>query len=644
MIRVTSDKFNKSKLSKIIIIIFIMLVSISFSIVIHNEIEQKKNVNYEVSEFNYEIKTVQSENVESYFKPIDSKIISYVITLDTIQNINGSIGYEIYDTKDNKLLTLGQINMDLAKQSNTLIMDLSSVDLIQNETYKVILYFALDGNLNLRVKDDGNLTDKQTIEFSYNKEFNNLLVIFNLVLLILLVILLIKPNLGKSFLLLSITTGLIGIFIVPPYTAPDELRHFARAYDITEGNIIVDKFSTRENYYNLTFPVCNLPIEFHNLKLVSESSGHNYDRETNNIIVTKMWMNNFAKDFSGNRIETPIQGTYSISPIAYLPQIIFIFLAKVFNFTPILVFYMARLGNVFFASLLGYFAIKKIPRFKNILFLLYFAPGLIFLRSTSSTDGFLFSLVIAFISYVLYLKERKTTNIKLNSIVILSLLLGCIALIKLPYILCAILLLTISDSDSKHIDIKSVKKMVLYTFSMLIFSVLVYFISSKLLVQNEVNLVGKSYLAYFIQHPIKVGNLIIQTFMNSSYDFIANAIQYPISSNLIGVYIITLIFISLFSYNNNFLKKSDKFIFLGTSCIAWLAVLTIFYFAGPSPDLGYIWGLQGRYILPVLPILCLVIPMDNTTNNEIYITKYIGSYIGILSTIHFMQIFSHYWI
>lgn len=640
-------KINKIILFKIALISIIMLISISYSNILYKNIDNNQSIYYEVTEIKYNTINVQSNTVESYFTATSNNIIKYVITLDQVPNIDGNIGYEIYDNNGtNKLITLGLINMAYVKESKALIFDLNGNKLKENSNYKIILYFALDGNLSLREKSDGNLSDQQIIEFVYGQVYKNIIAVLNIILLFTLIALVIKPTIQKSFLLVAFVVGIIGIFTVPPYTAPDEYRHFARAFNISEGIIVVKDNNTSEDYFNMTFPTCDFPIEFHNLKLISESSGKSFVAEVNNKIVFDKWLNMFQTDFSGETIETPIHGASGISPIAYLPQVFFILIAKLFNMIPILVFYMARFGNVFFTSLIGYLVIKKIPKYKNIMFFLFFAPGLVFLRSTSSTDGLLFSLMIVFVAYIIFLKENKIFKQSFKQKIFIALLLICIASIKLPYVLCALLLLMLVDDISIYKKQKELLYKLLNISALILFAFFAYKVSSDILgsYQASTAIIGKSHLLYLLQHPIKVGNMLFQSFMNDTFNYFSSAITYPTSNNLIAVYTFALLFISLYSYNDKLLRCYDRVIILALSSIMWMAILVTFYFVGPQPDLGYIWGLQGRYILPIIPIVCLALPSEKTHDKDKFFSEFIPLIIMSISFTHIYQIVSNYWI
>lgn len=639
-------QLNRHILIKILLVSVIMLISISYSIKIFDNIDQKKTSSYEVSEFKYQTYMVQKDTVQTYFIPCDNKVLKYIVTLDNIPNITGNIGYEVYDNKEQKkILTSGIVDMKSVKEINGIGIDLSNSKLEKNKNYKIVFYFALDGKMGLRVKSDGNLSDRQLIEFTHGNIYKSIICYLNVALLVTLIFILYKPNINKSFLILALTTGLLGIIIIPPYTAPDELRHFARAYDITNGNIMTNNFKTSEEFYNMTFPICKLPIELHNMKLLSENSGNGFEAETNNKIVISKWIDMFESKFTGNTVITPIQGTSSISPMAYLPQILFIFIAKLFNMIPIMVLYMARLGNVVFSGIMGYYSLKLIPRYKNIILFLYFTPGLIFLRSTSSTDGLLFSLIILLIAYILALRNKESSVLGIKKIIFITFLLSWIALIKLPYILCAFLLVICDKTFDEKIKFKVMVKNIAIVIGIIVISILFYRISTGFLNRKHLESVvhGKDYIIYLFKHPIKVGNMILQSFLNDTFNYFTSAIQFPTSNNLNGIYIVSLFFVSIFSFNDLLNKYKKVFIVL-LSCFMWFSVLFIFYFLGPQPDLGYIWGIQGRYILPIVVLACLALPLERDSIKEEIISKYIGTIILNISIIHFMQIFSNYYI
>ena len=67
------------------------------------------------------------------------------------------------------------------------------------------------------------------------------------------------------------------------------------------------------------------------------------------------------------------------------------------------------------------------------------------------------------------------------------------------------------------------------------------------------------------------------------------------------------------------MRKRDRIIFLLIGSGMWFIVCAAFYFIGPGPDIGYIWGLQGRYLYPALPLIFMPPPVGEHRHTDLYL-------------------------
>ena len=75
--------------------------------------------------------------------------------------------------------------------------------------------------------------------------------------------------------------------------------------------------------------------------------------------------------------------------------------------------------------------------------------------------------------------------------------------------------------------------------------------------------------------------------------------------------------------------------------LVWSAIVVAFFFVGSSPDLGYIWGIQGRYFYPVFPLLVLACSHGKGEGcNE----KMLWLILEVIIMIQQIKIFETYWI
>ena len=114
----------------------------------------------------------------------------------------------------------------------------------------------------------------------------------------------------------------------------DEWRHFIRAYDIAQGNMICDEIVDIDE--TQTTGVCVIPIEYLDIKNTNEMQITHWTDESNSKICIPKFLSLFAKvNESGEKSREPIPGTYDKSLIEYFPQVLFIVIAKFCKMTPI---------------------------------------------------------------------------------------------------------------------------------------------------------------------------------------------------------------------------------------------------------------------------------------------------------------------
>lgn len=647
---------KRIKCMEVGMILLLLLLLISTFIKNEKEIFAKKVLTYSIKKEDTKLVQVKNGNYEFLFVPISDNLERYdiFITQEISAETSGTIGYVIKDEETNIELITGIINIDSIKKSEILEIATSNYKLESEKKYQLILYSRISGEIFVEVDKDNQLYHKQIYQNSFYK-FYILVDIIIMIIFISIFIFLIKcRNFKYRFFIVALITGILSIFIAPPYTAPDELRHFARAYTISEGVIVCKTYSEGEKYYYQELAECSIEKEFVNLKLISENSGEHWTSETNSLIFLPKYLDSIKKDYSGENTTMPYHGTDGINPIAYIPQLIFIWIAKLIHLNPIGVYYMARFGNLLCATVLLLLAIKQLPKYQNLLTILFFAPGLVFLRSTCSTDSILFGLIVLFLTYVGKVSETENLNFYQKKVwsKILIILIG-IGLIKLPYILCATILLFIENKKfltkkERKTWFQWIQKFILVG-TMILIPCFIYKLSNiwLTLYSNHTGNTSIVFLRYLLENPIEVINLVIQTFYENFTEYLLSGLTIPHSKILLIPYLIVLIYFGLCQDKKERQKKNineSYFLFIGLGI--WSAILGTFYFVGPSPDIGYIWGVQGRYLLPILPIIGFGLVSYKSTEEfeqRIKGERYFYYIVAIL-WIYIMATYRAYWI
>lgn len=187
--------------------------------------------------------------------------------------------------------------------------------------------------------------------------------------------------------------GLVLVFITPPFQVPDEPNHFYRAYQVSRGEL-AGQIAPGGTYVGGLLPaslaqtVAHLDrdIRFHPEQKVSVS-----------------WLKDaLAMDLEPEREAfLGFSNTVLYSPVSYAPQAAAIALGRVFDPSPIVLFYSARIAALAFAVLLGCWTLHIVPFFRWPLLLLLLMPMTLFLSASVSADVVTNALSIAFFASIL---------------------------------------------------------------------------------------------------------------------------------------------------------------------------------------------------------------------------------------------------
>lgn len=639
---------GKVNYTEIGMVLLLLLLLGSSMIDVITTIYKKDFIEYSLKREETEVIEIIDGEYEFSVIPVAENLKKYIIFIqnEIDPEVKGEIFYNIIDSENNELVCSGDISVEGIRQNKVIELELSDYEMKSSKEYSLKLYSKIIGSIFVTVDKDNQLYHKQVFHNTYHDWYILVLVSISVSLIFLIFLLSRVRKYLYRFMILAIFIGILAIIIVPPYTAPDELRHFVRAYTISEGVVTCKTYGGGEKYYYQEFPECRIEKEIVDLKLISTNSAEHWEGETNWGIFLPKYLENIKKGISNEKLTIPYHGTNGISPVAYLPQILFIWIAKLLNLNVLGIYYMARLGNVICSTLILVLALKQMPRYRHLFTILFFSPGLVFLRSTCSTDSFLFSLVTLFMAYVIkvaeseniYFFQRKVTGKLLMMLII-------IALIKLPYILCGLSLLFFSNekfcSEKYKNKFRIWTKRFVYSFALVIIPSFIYLLSNKWLLSYSMQgSTTGSLILYLCMHPIEVINVILQTFFHTFADYFSSALTYRYSQALLIPYLIVLGYFGLCQNNEEKKMENSWFIFLGLGM--WGVILAVFY----SAELGYIWGVQGRYLLPILPILGLGLSNYKSTEEfkrRIYGERYFY-YIVLFLWIHMIITFRSYWI
>ena len=409
-----------------------------------------------------------------------------------------------------------------------------------------------------------------------------------------------KGKIASTFVVMTFFIGCIYIFVLPPFAVPDESAHFVTVYsksnkllgkEVTdkEGKVIADSnmglYFIREEY----------PTKESYIRFVKGALGKNSDT-----ITTKEGLAN------------PL----NVKAIGYIPQIIGVSIARILGGSGEQILLIGRLFALLWYCFVMYFAIRIFPFNKMIIFAVGLLPMTIQQVCSFSYDSILLGLCFFLISYILWLIYTKE-SVEIKDVLILVCAISGIVMIKYIYIpIIGLLLLVPKQKFNFRVNRK---KIALYMFGMLS---IVEIVSKMTLITEaaEKNMQIRSDGLYKYSIGYIMSNLgdtlvvVVRTIFEKLSFFVESMIANPLGwvdiqvPNIIVMgFAIVLIFSAI---PNHISKKTTKKLMIMSGVIVILvsglvlaAMLISYTYVGSD----IILGVQGRYFLPVLPLILLII-------------------------------------
>lgn len=606
---------EKRKLLYCLFFYFILVIEGFFSIkaIKKNTIEYTKNL--EIFNQNTNVMKHLHENgyQKQYINSEKNNLSGIKLKFDTFDRVNTDIvKFMLYDAKTNELLREKKINTSLLNDDKEYNIDFKPLKNSKERSFYFRLV-SLAGNEKNRVTVYKNTEDNSIL---YDLGYVNLLERNTLIILVLLIlfinfIMIIYLNKKevlkkeKIFLIFSLIYGIPMLFLFPPFQIPDENVHFYRAYAIAEGKVIPDRIG---NYNGNP-----IPSSISKLMEVTKFSG--IVRNPNGKLkISDLQSASFIQTNRNELSNFNQVGAAIYNPLSYIPQIIGIKLGEVLNLPILFIFYLARIFNFSIWVLVIYLAIKKVPKLKNIFLLLTLNPIGLQQGISLSPDAMLNAFSLLFFSYLfyLYLLDKEVINWKYTMIFFLGIFIP--STIKIVYFLLIILLIGLPLKKYKKIS-----NFIIIILGISIITLVINLIWGVFAPENPINTVGQiNVLKHNIFDYIEILYLttreMMQFYIESSVG-ILGWLDTKLPFWLIYSYILILL---IHTFSNKILEKRD-FKFLISMLLyvigIYLGVLTGLYIIFNSPNVPYITGVQGRYFLPLIPIMIVLLSSKKISVN-----------------------------
>lgn len=447
---------------------------------------------------------------------------------------------------------------------------------------------------------------------------------FNIVTILILGLFIFKKiSINKTFLIVTIMLGIFYVFAIPIYRGHDEHAHFYRAYEISQG-IFNTKIEDEES-------VTTIPEAFEETTPEGEACNITYYR---NVI-----------DFLGvdiNEDETmTVNASYMAvySPIPYIPQALTIGILNIFTDNVAIIFYGARIVNLLVSVFLLYFAMKLIPFGKKMIFLITILSTTMVQISSLSPDALTLTSSILFVAYVLKLwyEKRKITKKEVSKLTILGIVVALCKIVYIPFVFLVLILPKKSYKDKKNYTLSVITMIVIPILINLIWLAIAN--THLSLIDNNKSSVQTANILTNIPEYIRTVAYTLQYIMDKTLTALFGGGGMTHNTSAVGNGFITVIpMILLFVFEILFdeklkinLEMKAKVIISIISLAIIGLIFTSLYVQWSPLKWFFVDGVQGRYFLPLLLPLTILLAQNNLVKQKGNIhLKSIITYTGII--------------
>lgn len=455
--------------------------------------------------------------------------------------------------------------------------------------------------------------------------------------------------LRRERLSLCITVGLLifflgaaNVYVFKGLSAPDEVSHYISAYKLSNrilGEPVCDEYGrvyvrAGDLYLEDTD---NRLQEVRRAADAGESTGEALKifGQTLDESVYRVYADGETAD-ARSLEESGLSSQWSVNTtaLAYLPQAIGISIARLAGLSSLGLITLGKLFNLIFFTGMCALALHIIPRAKEILAGVMLIPETLHLAGSMSYDVFVMACSFVYIALIVDMAERDLSR---GGIIGAALIIGALAPCKLIYSLLLLLLLTFfiqhrsnqtetkpgaSESRKLHQNMRAL--VILTALSVAAVCISMYMVNAST-IENYASAderiiswaeEAQGYtVSYLIHRPLeligicyrsllmKTGNWFVTMFglYLGNQDPVLN-VPYPV----IGLFAAGLFLIAAGTEYKT--SRAVRAVYLLTFTAVAAALMGSMLIAYTPMSSTYIEGVQGRYLLPVLPVLLMCIP------------------------------------
>lgn len=413
-----------------------------------------------------------------------------------------------------------------------------------------------------------------------------------------------KVSLEKWYPAIFMVLAILYSITMTPFSLPDEAAHYYSAYEVS--NKLMGQSSKKEGIINMRAEDAQL------VGLDEELSKRTYAT-----VVSEL--GHLQKSDKIMEVE---QETVGVPDYFYLPSAIGITLARLLHLDTVWMMYIGRLFNTIAFAVLAYIGLRQIPFSKLMYMVVGISPIVLHQVCGFSYDAVIYGLSFLFIGMVLKL-IYQSENVTWKEIAVLAVIGAFFAPSKsgayLPICFLACLIPAKKFASKKKYLAGIGTALAVPTAA---FGVNFIVNSMKTIgtaAQNVVEWTGTAKVTYtisdVIMHPKGFAFILVRTFVEkgdslimSTFGSIMGSYNIYMFTPWVVAFIILLLVANLKPEEEEMFLDAKHKIWMGLLVLGSIVLVAVGMFIGWTPnDSGVIEGIQGRYFIPVLPMIMLIL-------------------------------------
>lgn len=461
----------------------------------------------------------------------------------------------------------------------------------------------------------------------------------------------------KIFIALFFLFGVMILFMRPPFQLMDEINHFPRAWQISEGIFLSPTMTIRDfkdlgdlrakkifcldgapadvsddKIYIAEVPVSFLPDEF----ILGANERHYVHGFS--IEYVKKFLSTPLNSGEREPIQIPNTGVYP--PPTYLPQAVGALLGRILNLNAGIIFYLMGLGGLIFVTACVWWAMKFLPEAKHLIFLLAMLPMFLVEAASTSADAVTFGVCFVGTAWLLSLRNstEKFSRAEIFGLIILSVMLACAKSVYGTILLLYFLILRERVGSTKKFFLLGASLLLLNLFLLGAWSWLsVSMTGTELYTRYYLGVTDVNTAAqkiFLAEHPTAFFSAMINSFMEfdlaylmsfiGSWGFLWN-VTLPVMFYV--SYSIVLIFFAL--TNGLKLKLGERGVLIFASAVSTIGFFLVHYLKWSAVGGEVVSGVQGRYFIPLAPMILFALAILPPMRHKNLLATLMGVFSGV---------------